>query len=117
MKSKLLNVGIISIVTSISIISCGKSDSGEKSLWSKWTAEDGSYLDITTGSFNNPFKITWITVSGVCTGELLFIGTQSSGSYATIWYYDSPCDNITGYYEKSNNTLKICSYTTCITLH
>jgi len=110
---KLVPTGIMIILACVELVSCGKHDNKDKSLWSQWKAQSGEFLDLSLGYLNSPNSIAYLTQDGMCYGEIVFIGNDNSGSFATEWDYPCQLNDTVGTYEKSSNTLTLCAQNEC----
>ncbi len=128
---KKLSLILTLLFLSLIFVSCGKDgDNGddaqnqeEKSIFSKWTRDDGFFLDFTGERFNAPFGMTvFISDGSTCNCRLVISGTESLGavkvsscSYTGGGSGDPGCavlleNNTVPYtYTKENSTLLFCS--------
>lgn len=101
------------VILSMFIIGCGKGNdsaqsnsdhSNDKDLFSLWTLQDGSFIDLRNLSFDYyyPFQIA------SCRYKALVHGSQSDGTLTFFQGSPSNCLDIFASYKKRNNHLTIC---------
>jgi hypothetical protein len=120
-KKKYIFVLVFSFLTVSIITGClhDDDDPASKDLFSLWT-EDGTdaKFDFSSGKLNESFPMAFFFVGGeICNCDLLFLGTQSSGSWvlnSCVYDFgsgagDPGCNalNGTGTYSKAATVLTI----------